>query len=501
MTTPVKPEPIGRVLTGDEWEAAQYAPHRLTSDPKKPLPPGRVLTGDEWEQAQRAGSLRKLTFPAMPKFAADATRRLNPNAGKPDNTLGEDVVSIANALDQTARTIPMPGASGALQLGAILGRQVVAPVVEHPIMTAAMMNPVGGVVGGMMAAHTVAKYGWQVAHESQMTPEERAEALKDPDRVSGEAAAVQGIMLGLGAIAGVHAVRSARTAGDFGAGMMEAGAKGLEGFKDPFGGDALKTVELKEAVAASGRRYFETEKGAEVLGTTAGAHGLPETASPFPPASPLDVAWKQGHSMASAQPEVAPPVTPESAPSGSVAPPAGAVGLALIEGTGKVRTRGLSRNIEAKALANNLSEAFGDLPEYRQLDLDNQAQFALDFIARDPDAARRVAMGQENAPQGLSPASVLVELENRATTNGDPSLVHDLATGRLAEQGTTMGQFIRILGERNRESPVAAVQELANRRKGGAKAGRFIQRAVKDIEKHTGINADQIAELINTLRC
>ncbi len=500
MTTPVKPEPTGRVLTGDEWEAAQYAPHRLTSDPKKPLPPGRVLTGDEWEKAQRAGSLRSLTFPAMPKFAADATRRLNPNSGEQDRTpteyLGDAIREYASDIEHAPSLVP--GTQGVQQLAGILGRQVVAPVVEHPIMTAAMLNPVGAAVGGAMAAHSIAKYGWQVAHESQMTPEERAEAIKDPNRVSGEAAAVQAVMLGLGGLAGVKAARSV---GDFGAGMMEAGAKGLEGFKDPFGGDALKTVELKEAVAASGRRYFETEKGAEVLGTTAGAHGLPETASPFPPASALDVAWKQGHATASAQPEVAPPVTPEAAPSGSVAPPAGTVGLAPIEGTGKVRTRGLSRNIEAKALANNLSEAFGDLPEYRQLDLDNQAQFALDFIARDPAAARRVAMGQENAPQGLSPASVLVELENRATINGDPSLVHDLATGRLAEQGTTMGQFIRILGERNRESPVAAVQELANRRKGGAKAGRFIQRAVKDIEKHTGINADQIAELINTLRC
>ena len=89
MGASVKPEPVPHILSFDEWQATQYAPHRADqTDPTKPMGQGRILTFDEWQKAQAAGNPSTLQFPAMPKIASDATKRLNPNAGAPDATIG-----------------------------------------------------------------------------------------------------------------------------------------------------------------------------------------------------------------------------------------------------------------------------------------------------------------------------------------------------------------------------------------------------------------------------
>ncbi len=307
MTAPavVGPGKPPRVLSGDEWQQAQYAPHRTDEqqDPTKPMAGGRALTGDEWEQSQRAPDFSALKFPAMPKIASD---RLGTTGGSaipgqydmrpsPERQAGAAVRSGSAALDIAA---PSFGAGGALiaHSAAAVGRQVVAPAVENPALTAAMVNPVGAIVGFGMAAHTIAKYGWQQAHEAFMSPEDKAKAEADPDRVSGEAAAVQAVMFGLGTLAGVHGLSKVA---DVSEGMTEAGAKGLSGFNPS---DARETAQLQP--------YFTTTKGAEVLGTAAAAHGVPETANPYPPATFLEQAWKEGHASAT-QPAAAPSATPE----------------------------------------------------------------------------------------------------------------------------------------------------------------------------------------------
>ncbi len=639
MAPSIKPE-LPHILTGDEWEAAQYAPHRIGQDPTKPMPAGRILTGDEWEQAQRSSSISTLKLPAMPKFAADATQRLNPNAGPVDKSvpeqMGAGVRNISAGLDAAAPGVPLGG--GTLQLAAILGRQVVAPAVEHPIVTAAMMNPVGGVIGGMMAAHTVAKYGWQIAHESQMTPDERAEAQKDPNRVSGEAAAVQAVMLGLGGLAGVKALSGV---GDVSAGVTEAGAAGVKATDfglTPEAGDAARVANLRAAIAED-KRYFESTKGAEVLGTTAGTHGLPETASPYQPGTEQDVAWKQGHATvtaANAEPTPqaggmqgesvgttvspaeggpaykgpaslygrlsndalgseyrallekrtaeepaaqAPLWTPEREaeavanienrrrPDGTLVPadkralanlqaaqgeeyyvgrhtfesaaaerrvnemtkhitaiekeitnrglnadkllqqaPASGEGgsLASVEGTGELKTRGLSLSVEQTAIAKELTDYLGDLPQYRSVNMADQAARSTQLLADDPALARRVALGEVPAPHGILPESVLIAVEQKALAEGDVGTIRDLASGGLTEEATTMGQRIRALRDRDPDSPVVAIQRIEDAR-GGGKNAQAIADTVAEISTHlenvTKIEPDALAAFIDSLRC
>jgi hypothetical protein len=459
---------------------------------------GRILTFDEWQKAQAAGNPSTLQFPAMPKIASD---RLNKTAGTalqgqyqmgptPEQQAGAAIRSGAAALDIAA---PNFGPGGALiaHAGAAVGRQVVAPAVENPALTAAFANPVGGIVGLGMAAHTVARYGWRAVTEHFMTPEERQKAEADPNRVSGEAAAVQAAMLFLPVLhVGSRAISSAA---DVSEGVTEAGASGV-------------------------KSLYETPKGAEVLGSAAGEKGLPMTASPYPPETPNDAAWKQGH--ASAAPALN--VAPEGA-----APPAGAIHEDLgqgvkpastgeptapaqgqpapVEGTGPTRTRGLAAGVESKAVEAGLTARLGDLPEYRQLNMADQAAKATSLLQENPELARRVALGETPAPEGLHPEAAFVAVENKAIAEGDVATIRDLASSKLTEQATTMGQRIRTLGERDPNSPVSAIQAVEEARGGGKDVGKAVNDAVAELKAHIekGATIDESAwtKFIDSIRC
>lgn len=208
------PRPTSRVLSGDEWEQSQYSPAGLSGDPTKPTGKlRRVLTGDEWEQAQRTPvkELRIRTLPTLPA-QRDAT---------------------ATGMDQRTKGKKIGGVAGAVL------RQVVDPMLENPFTTigttAALAMPIvgptlGALMAGQMVYH-VAQYGWQKAAELSLSPEDRARAEADPERISGEAAAVQAAMLGLGPLihVGVRGYRGLDVSG----GMMEAGAAGVKELRPP----------------------------------------------------------------------------------------------------------------------------------------------------------------------------------------------------------------------------------------------------------------------------
>lgn len=139
--------------------------------------------------------------------------------------------------------------------------------------------------------------------------------------------------------------------------------------------------------------------------------------------------------------------------------------LKPVEGTGELKTRGLSQGVEAKAIENNLTTSFGDLPEYRSLSMEDQAAKAAELINSDYETARAVAMGEKPPPAGLLPESVLVAVEKKALQDGDIETLRQLATNSgLSAEATTMGQRIRTLAERDPSSPVGAIKTVQDAR-------------------------------------
>src|SRR3990167_191035 len=165
-----------------------------------------------------------------------------------------------------------------------------------------------------------------------------------------------------------------------------------------------------------------------------------------------------------------------------------------IKGTGEIKTRGLSRGVEAKAIENKLTQDFGDLPQYKGVNMKEQANKAIELLAKDSEKAKRIAMGEEAPPEGLLPESVFVAVEEWAIKNQDVNTLRDLATmSKLSEEATTMGQRIRTLGERDSESPVQAMTDIIKARK------EAVSQKIKDLPKNKKIESAKIKNEINKL--
>lgn len=229
----------------------------------------------------------------------------------------------------------------------------------------------------------------------------------------------------------------------------------------------------------------EAEKG-EAQTPKAAEPAKPESAAPAEPGQP----------GAEGQPPVLPVEAEQAiaenapAPNTETAKPAPANpkgGIGKIEGTGELETRSLSEGVEANAIADGITESFGDLPEYRTLSMADQAAKAADLITKDYEGAKAVAMGEKQPPKGLLPESVFVGVEKRALAEGDVETLRQLATrSKLSTAATTMGQRIRTLGERDQASPVGAILDVQAARE-------------KDLAKRMDIEAAK-AETVNEIR-
>lgn len=179
-----------------------------------------------------------------------------------------------------------------------------------------------------------------------------------------------------------------------------------------------------------------------------------------------------------------------------------------IEGAGEMKTRGLSKGVETKAVENRLTQGFGDLPEYKSIDMKDQASKAMDILNKDYEQAKRIAMGEEAPPKDVIPESVFVAVENKAIKEGDVNTLRDLATkSRLSAEATTMGQRLRTLAERDSESPVGAIKDVQATRAKASKAktsDKETSQSVKEIKSEIKKASPKIEDwnsFIDSLEC
>jgi hypothetical protein len=270
------------------------------------------------------------------------------------------------------------------------------------------------------------------------------------------------------------------------------------------------------------REPLPTPYTREGVARRTGGEPLPAVVQPEPPAQLVESLQRQAGEPVPVLPIEAgriPPVpraTPRAKgaePSGVIATPEGAVsagsvggGISPVAGTGELKTRGLSAGVEEKAIANKLTASLGELPEYRSVNMADQATKATQLLADDAGLARRVALGEAPPPADLLPESVFVAVENKALAAGDVGTLRELASGRLTEEATTMGQRIRALAERDPDSPVTAMQRIVDARVKGAKnAPAATASTVQELQQHIAkaVQMDPAAwtKFIDDLRC
>lgn len=150
-------------------------------------------------------------------------------------------------------------------------------------------------------------------------------------------------------------------------------------------------------------------------------------------------------------------------------------------------------------------ELSGDKVTYNILNLEKDAENALQLIEQDPQRAYRIAKGLETPPEGQTETAISIGLANRAEIEKNFEMVKDLESSRSLRQ-TRRGQ--EIVSERGRfdeNSPHRFIQEVLNKRLeklgkgitgelkiGAGKIKSVKEAAVRKIDRQVEILSDKI---------
>lgn len=161
--------------------------------------------------------------------------------------------------------------------------------------------------------------------------------------------------------------------------------------------------------------------------------------------------------------------------------------LKPVKTTGKTAPSQLSVKVNAKAVENKLSEDLGEAKEHGVMDIKQQAQKATDLINTDEQKATDVALGKSNSPSGLHPHAVFVAVEKKATQDGNVDLLRQLSQSKRVDEATAAGQTLRVLRERDEDSPVAAMQHVSDVRT------KAVEKKIGSVPKAVNATAKEIA--------
>jgi hypothetical protein len=125
----------------------------------------------------------------------------------------------------------------------------------------------------------------------------------------------------------------------------------------------------------------------------------------------------------------------------------------------------LAIRAEADAIAAKLTEDFGDLVEYKTMNMKDQANRAAEVIGMDYEAAKRMAMGTELPPTGIREATMFEAVKLRAIKEGDVDTLQKLATeSTVPTRLSEYGQAIKAADSRIMDDPVKVMQDVAKAR-------------------------------------
>jgi len=222
------------------------------------------------------------------------------------------------------------------------------------------------------------------------------------------------------------------------------------------GGAGLRVLKGKAEAGARGLSAKNIEKRMENVDPRYGEVPVnAESVSPTPRQTPVIAPIEKEKPIEQPNPEMKQVLPPEQVP-----PQAG-----LPETKGLGVESQLAKRAESDAIEAKLTEDFGQLVEYKTMDMKDQANKAQSIMDLDYEKAKRMAMGDELPPQGVREATIYEAVKIRAIKEGDIDLLHKLATqSKVPTKLSEYGQAIKAADSRLMEDPVKVAQDVAKAR-------------------------------------
>lgn len=146
---------------------------------------------------------------------------------------------------------------------------------------------------------------------------------------------------------------------------------------------------------------------------------------------------------------------------------------------------GNAARIEQRSLEKKLTEKMGDLPQYKSIDMKEQAKEAVDLISTNKQQAIDIIEGKVNAPGNLKAQSVHQALEDLAVREGDGELLTKLAKSHVNTELSESAQNLRIAAERDPHSAVEQIRQIRDARIKAAekRAKTSVPKEAADVKK------------------
>lgn len=169
---------------------------------------------------------------------------------------------------------------------------------------------------------------------------------------------------------------------------------------------------------------------------------------------------------------------------------------------------GNAARIEQNALEKKLTDKMGDLPQYKSINMKDQAKQAIDLVTNDRQKAIDIIDGKVNPPDGLHAQSVHQALEEVATREGDGQLLTQLAKSHVNTELSEGAQKLRIAAERDPHSAVENIRQIQETRRAVAekRSGTTVAKETAVIKKTVAATTPKVeketwASFVESLKC
>jgi hypothetical protein len=182
-------------------------------------------------------------------------------------------------------------------------------------------------------------------------------------------------------------------------------------------------------------------------------------------------------------------------------------------GGGETKASKLALGIEAQAIERKIqTQGFDNLSESERSVMKDQRAMAEDLLSTDPEKAKRIALGQEEAPADMLSSVLFQKVVEDAAKRADGQLLAQLANSPLNNEATAAGQFIRGLAEfRDGGSAFKNIQKVTKSREKAveknlkdktiSKAKKEIVNDIKAEIKKQKPKIKEWVDLVNSLEC
>ena len=169
----------------------------------------------------------------------------------------------------------------------------------------------------------------------------------------------------------------------------------------------------------------------------------------------------------------------------------------------KVKASKVAVSIEQK-----LNQKFENLAGFESVNIKEQNARVEELINKDLNKVKDIVSGKKSLPSGIRGSALIKGVEEYAIKTGNIDLLRSLAISPLVSETSIHAQELRLLAERDENSVLTKIQDLANERakivekKYKEKADKLIKKEVSKIKSETKVTSrEQWQSFIKSIEC